>query len=309
MRKFKVNSDRIVGNNGKMFFRGQTIEESQINPNAIGRYIAGKRIVELKDYSIPADRKIKLAIVTSVWGRYKVFDMFLKGLHELSVKCPDFEFYFIVSTSFQQDKEKCYDEEIDYESWFHPKYGELWDSNIRTSHIEIPNEPLAAKVNATTYAAGKLGVDYVLCMGSDDIISPELLNEYGKLMRKGIDFIGVTDFYFYDTVSKRSLYWGGYTEPNSKGHTAGAARCLSARLLDQWDWMPWENKDSLMLDKSMQDKLKVTPHTIETFSMKEKGLFAVDIKSSTNMTPFEKWNNSDFIDNAILKKQFPYIFR
>ena len=303
MRKFKVNSDRIVGINGKLYVRGQEIEESQINPSALHRFIASKRLIEVKDYTIPSNRKIKLAIVTSVWGRPEVFNCFLIGIRELVKNCTDFEINLIISESSQDDVNHLHNtKNLARQIGF--GHCEYYDFKV----LEIPNEPLAAKVNATTYAAGKLGVDYVLCLGSDDIISPELLNEYGKLMRKGIDFIGVTDFYFYDTVSKRSLYWGGYTEPNRKGHTAGAARCLSAHLLDQWDWMPWENKDSLMLDKSMQDKLKVTPHTIETFSMKSKGLFAVDIKSSTNMTPFEKWNNSDFIDNAILQKQFPYIF-
>ena len=72
--------------------------------------------------------------------------------------------------------------------------------------------------------------------------------------------------------------------------------------------MPWENRDSHVLDKSMQDKLKVTPHTIHTFSMKEKNLFALDIKSETNMTPFAKWNNSEFIDTKIIKEKFHFIF-
>jgi hypothetical protein len=126
-------------------------------------------------------------------------------------------------------------------------------------------------------------------------------------MRKGIDFIGVTDCYFYDTVSKKSLYWGGYREPNRKGHTTGAFRAISARLLSLWNWMPWENKDSLMLDKSMQDKLKITPHTIHTFAMKDKEMYALDIKSSTNMTPFAKWDNAEFIDSNELLKIFPYV--
>lgn len=300
MKKFVVNSDRLVGREGKMLFKGQTIDESQINPSALPRFIASNRISELKDYSIAPDRKIKLAIVTSVWKRPDVVNLFMIGIHHLKSECFDFDISLIMSGSIQDD------DNIDKKGYALKEFLDCKYPSFK--YIEIPNEPLAAKVNATTYAAQKLGVDYVLCMGSDDIISPELLNEYGKLMRKEIDFIGVTDFYFYDTVTKQSLYWGGYREPNRKGHTAGAARALSARLLDQWDWMPWENKDSLMLDKSMQDKLKVTPHTIETFSMKEKGLFAVDIKSSTNMTPFKQWDNSEFIDNAILQKQFPYIF-
>lgn len=307
MRKFKVTSDRIVGKNSKMFFKNQEITENDLNELSLARFISTKRIVELKDYSIPNNRKIRLAIVTSVWGRGEIFRLFCLGVEQLVKNCPDFEISLVVSGSFQQDNDK--EGFVIVDSLKHMdnvlKHSEKNPKNI---FIEIPNQPLAAKVNATTFTAGKLGVDYVLCMGSDDIVSPELLNYYGTLMRKGIDFIGVTDFYFYDTTSKRSLYWGGYRETYRKNHTAGAARALSARLLSEWDWMPWENKDSHVLDKSMQDKLKVTPHTIEVFSMKEKGFFAVDIKSSTNMTPFAKWDNSEFIDNGILKQQFKYIF-
>jgi hypothetical protein len=57
----------------------------------------------------------------------------------------------------------------------------------------------------------------------------------------------------------------------------------------------------------MQDKLKVTPHTFESFSMKEKNVIGIDIKSSTNMTPFAKWDNSEFIDTEIIKTHFPYV--
>lgn len=302
MKKYKVISDSITGLNGKTFYKDQKIQESDLKPGYVALFCSRGKLKEIKDYSIPADRKIRLAIVASVWGRPDVFRLFCVGIQYLVDQCTDLEIQLIVSGSAQDGQfanikeSKCYIEFLNY------------DCGIITKYIEIPNEPLAAKVNATTYACKDLNVDYVLCMGSDDIISPELLNEYGKLMRKGIDFIGVTDFYFYDTVSGKSLYWGGYREPYRKGHTAGAARAISARLMDEWDWMPWENKDSKVLDKSMQDKLKVTPHTIETFSMKEKGLFAVDIKSSTNMTPFSKWDNSEFIDTEIIKKQFPYIF-
>jgi len=307
MRKFKVISDRIVGKNGKMFVKNQEVSENDMNETSMNRFLATKRIQEIKDFSIPSDRKIRLAVVTSVWGRGEIFRLFCLGVEQLVKKCPDFEISLIVSGSFQQDNHE--EGFVIADSLKHMddilKHS---DEKPTSVYIEIPNQPLAAKVNATTFAARKLGVDYVLCMGSDDIVSPELLNYYGTLMRKGVDFIGVTDFYFYDTTSKRSLYWGGYREQYRKNHTAGAARALSARLLDCWDWMPWENKDSHVLDKSMQDKLRITPHTIEVFSMKEKGLFAVDIKSSTNMTPFAKWDNSEFIDNELLKTHFKYIF-
>lgn len=290
MRKFIVLSNNITGVNGRCYVQGQEICESQLRPGVADIYISRGRIKEISvQRVIPEGEKIKLAIVTSIWKRHDIFELFAKGVKNLMEKCDQFEITVVVSGS----------------EWI--KSHDLVRVLHGFNYIEIPNEPLAAKVNATTYACKDLGVDYVLCVGSDDVISPELLNEYAIHMRKGIDFIGITDCYFYDTVSKKSLYWGGYREQYRKGHTTGAFRALSVRLLAQWDWMPWENKDSLVLDKSMQDKLKVTPHTIHTFSMKEKGMFALDIKSSTNMTPFAKWDNADFIDTKELLKQFEYL--
>jgi hypothetical protein len=300
MRKFKVLSSRIIGINGKQFQLGSQILESDLRPGVVPIYLSRGRIQEITDYSIKEGEKIRLAIVTSIWKRTEVVELFVKGVDNLRLNCSEFDIQVIVSGSIQDDKN------ITAKGY---EFDDLLnESKEFFKYIEIPNEPLAAKVNATTYACRNLNVHYVLCMGSDDIISPELLNEYAKHMRKGIDFIGVTDCYFYDTVSKKALYWGGYREPYRKGHTCGAFRALSARLLSQWDWMPWENKDSLVLDKSMQDKLKITPHTFHSFSMKEKGLFGLDIKSSTNMTPFALWDNSEYIDVDLIKKEFGYLF-
>jgi hypothetical protein len=299
MRKFKVLSNSLTGLNGMVFSKDKIINENQIRPGAANILIHRKKIEEIF-YSEPiGDRKIKLAIVASVWKRPEIVKMFADGIKDLLLNCSQFEISLIISGSeWYESKSNC-DRNGGYLLGFGLKHYQ---------YIEIPNEPLAAKVNASTYACKNLGVDYVLCLGSDDIMTPELLNEYAIHMRNGVDFIGVTDFYFYDTVSGKSLYWGGYTEPYRKGHTAGAARAISARLMNKWDWMPWENRDSLILDKSMQDKLKVTPHTIHTFSMREKNLFALDIKSETNMTPFAKWNNSEFIDTKIIKEKFHFIF-
>jgi len=290
MRKFIVLSNRIVGKNGRSFLQGTEILESDLNAGFADVLCGRNRIREIRHRQIPPNGKIRLAIVTSIWKRHDIFELFAKGVKHLQQQCDQFEIEVIVSGS----------------EWI--KSHDLVSVLHGFKYIEIPNEPLAAKVNATTYACKDLKVDYVLCVGSDDIITPELLNEYAIYMRKGIDFIGVTDCYFYDTVSEKSLYWGGYREPYRKGHTTGAFRAISARLLDLWDWMPWENKDSLVLDKSMQDKLKVTPHSIHTFSMKEKGMYALDIKSSTNMTPFAKWDNAEFVDSEEIKKVFGYVW-
>jgi hypothetical protein len=235
-----------------------------------------------------AKKRKTIAIVTGVWKRPEVFEMFARGVDHL-IKNSDFDYHVIVAGSEGERSRKM----VESKGYI---------------YLEVPNTPLAAKMNATTLKAGQMGCDYILCVGSDDVIHPTLMSQYAKRIDAEIDFIGVTDFYFYDIESKRSLYWGGYREKYRKGATAGAGRLISARLMAKWNWQPWENKHSHILDNSMEDKLKALPDVkIETFSLESTGSFALDIKSSTNMTPFELWDNTIEINTNTILSKFDYL--
>lgn len=231
---------------------------------------------------------MKIAIVTGVWQRPQIFELFAKGVHELE-KIEGIELLTIVAGS----------------------EGEL-SKNMVEKHsfhyIEIPNQPLATKMNATILKAKEFNVNYVLCLGSDDIIHPDLMLKYIEQMEKGVDFIGVLDFYFLETTTKKCLYWGGYRDSRRKNHTCGAGRILSKNLLNKWNWTVWKNKHSHILDSSMQEKLSVTPHTSCIFSLKDFDLYGLDLKSETNMTKFALWDNTNYIDNSIIFEKFKYLF-
>jgi hypothetical protein len=171
-------------------------------------------------------------------------------------------------------------------------------------YIEVPNQPLATKMNATTIKAIELGYTHVICVGSDDLLSQELIDRLIELAEQGYDFIGVTDFYFYDTTTKKAAYWGGYRERYRQGHTCGAARVISDRMLLEWDCCPWTDDLSNYLDTAMQNKIDRSILPKFTFSIKEEGLYAVDIKSSENMTPFQLWDNTQYIDPKEIEERF-----
>lgn len=232
---------------------------------------------------------MKLAIVSAVWKRHDIFEMFAKGVHELE-KIKGLEIVTIIAGSEGEASKQLVEKHN-----FH--------------YIEMPNQPLAQKVNAPLKVAQSLGVDYVLCVGSDDIIHPDLMKKYLELMKKGFDFIGLVDFYFYDTTSNKSAYWGGYREIRRLKHTCGAGRLLSRKLLNKWKWVIWDNKHNAILDNSMQEKLKSTSHSSYIFSLRKNNLYALDIKSEINMTPFKLWDNTNYIDNNIIFDKFNYIFK
>lgn len=230
---------------------------------------------------------MKIAVVSAVWKRPEVFEMFAKGLLNLKASI-EHELIIIIAGS-EGNKSKTMVE----------KYG--------FTYIEVPNSPLATKHNATTLEAKKHNPDYVLFLGSDDIIGNSLMSVYDRYMERSVDFIGVTDFYFYDITTKKSSYWGGYTD-NRIGHTAGAGRLISKRLMNLWNWETFEVKDSHVLDNSVQNKLRNLKYSSALINMKAHDVFALDIKSSENMTPFDLWPNTKLIDTKIIQKEFKYIF-
>lgn len=269
----------IYDHNGKTYKAGTIISETVFKARLLDRLFKSKAVeyVELKPtQEFKGD--IKPVIVTGMWKRPEVFKIFGQHYKDLGIDV-------IVAGSEGKESEK-----------LAKKYG--------FHYIEIENHPLATKMNATTLKAKELGYTHVICVGSDDLLSKELIDEYLKLMRKGYDYIGVTDFYFYEMESSKAAYWGGYRDRQRLGHTAGAGRVISRTLLDEWDWKPWDDKDSKYLDNSMQTKLRSSLHPKTTFSLKEKGLLAVDIKSQVNMTPFELWDNTSYIDPKLITDNF-----
>jgi hypothetical protein len=296
LQQYKVLTLSMSGKRNKLLRAGDIITKNDLDADKIPFFLTKKYIEKHEELILPniepnpldPNKKIKVGIVSAVWGREFIFQLFAKGITHLIKSIPEIDFEVIIAGSEKERSKKM------VENW-------------GFKYIEMPNEPLASKHNATTLLAGKLNCDYVLCLGSDDIIHPDLMKSYIKYMKKGFDYIGVLDFYFYDTITKKCSYWGGYMDERRKNHTCGAGRLISKRLLTLWNWKPWEIKDSKVLDNSMQTKLKATPHSIRTFYLKDENVFGLDIKSSTNMTPFALWDNTVYIDEKIIKEKFNYL--
>lgn len=228
---------------------------------------------------------MRIAIVTTMWQRPEIFRIFAEQCQHLQNKYGNLD---VIVTGSESHKSKHLAESYG----FH--------------YIEYANKPLGRKQNRSTIKAKALGVDYVICVGSDDLISDKLYEYYLSQFEKGIDFIAPLDCYFYDTVSGKGLYWGGY-RGKWQGMTCGAGRALSRNILNRLNWQPWYDElYSDVLDTGMDEKLKRVPHSRHTFKISTiKNAYLIDIKSSTNMTPFEKWDNSKYIRPETYLKHLP----
>jgi len=220
--------------------------------------------------------KIKPCIVTGMWKRPEVFKIFGQHYKELGID--------VIVAGSKGNKSKQLAESFGF------------------IYLERPNQPLADKMNATITEGLKRGYTHFICVGSDDLLTKDLVDEYIRLIRSGYHFIGVLDFYFYELKTGKASYWGGYRDRKRFGNTCGAGRVLSRKLVESWNGKVWEGER--YLDSSMQQRLATSDLPKYVFKLKDKGLLAVDIKSETNLTPFSLWGNSSYIDGQILEDEF-----
>ena len=226
---------------------------------------------------------MKLCFVTGMWQRHEVFEMFAEGIvmlrdhfkHVVDIHC-------CVAGS-----------EGDISKNLASRYGNF-------HYVETRNQPLGEKMNKALMVARELSPDYCLMVGSDDLIGVNLMRRYLKAMDSKVDFVCLMDCYFFDTRTKKGLYWGGYRKPHNIGKAAGVGKLISKELLDKINWNCFPPGYDRILDTGFEKALSRVSYTKQEIYLSKENLFCLDIKSSTNMTPFAQWDNSNFIDGKEL---------
>jgi len=210
---------------------------------------------------------MRIAIVTGAYKRHELLDLFCRYYQWLQQRIP---FDLVVACSETQTKQIV------------RHYGH--------TAIMVNNHPLTRKFNmAAQHAAG---ADYCIMLGSDDFLSEATLRHYVNLFEQGYDYIGVLDWWFYNSLTGAGLYWKGYDTTANRGHLCGAGRALSKRLMEAVGWQPWEPGYDKILDTGMDVRLARVEHTKHAFNLNDAGLFALDIKTEENMTKFAHWPNT-----------------
>ncbi|MEB3884952.1 tetratricopeptide repeat protein [Lyngbya sp. CCY1209] len=202
-------------------------------------------------------------------------------------------------------------------------------------YLEHPNLPLSAKWEYGLNRCADYDPDAVIIVGSDDIVSRGLIEFYDQKLREGLVFVGIKDGYFWDVMSGQMMWWKGYGRLDTRrfGETIGMARCLARPLLDRLNFSAWKglqiNKrlDRIVTQKLLDLGLQILDHEnlipVENdskilkighcgFWMQEIEGFAVDIKTSENITPFsllKKMKNQTILSREesakIMSKHLP----
>lgn len=234
---------------------------------------------------------MKVCFVTAVWKRPEIFQLFAKGINNLKYWFPDVEIEVAVSGSEGYQSEQM----VKYHG-FH--------------YVETPNTPLGAKMNKALQLASKTNADYYILVGSDDIVHHDLFAKYLLGMKAGFDYIYLIDCYFYNNDTQQSMFWKGYLKPHNRGDALGAGRVLSKQIMQKIGWKCWYDvKLSHVLDTAFDRIVEPVVKTRLKLSCAEDNVHILDIKSHVNMTKFQLWENTDFINSNYIRTKFSYLWK
>jgi hypothetical protein len=164
------------------------------------------------------------------------------------------------------------------------------------------NKPLGQKINAgIEYALEAFDFDYLMNLGSDDLIHPAIWNLYDSFLNDKIDFFGLDKIYFYEPRTGKL----GHSLP----YVWGAGRMISRRLLEmirsKGEFL-YKSQFSRGLDCNSMDRIKdmfaIGYKQIETGTFP----YVVDIKTEVGINDFILMQKMyELVDFEILRQFYP----
>ena len=148
---------------------------------------------------------VKVAIYFACYKRLPVLKIFLDGLERIKRENKDIKFLpFAVYTGKAE--------------------GDLL-KKYKIRSLKFPNKYLGRKKNAGLKELMKLEWDYLLELGSDDLISSNLIKLYKPYWKAGENCFGVNSCYFVESSTGRVAYW-------SHDYAIGAGRCIKRTVFN-----------------------------------------------------------------------------
>ena len=288
---------------------GKVIEKVPGTPYVID--VGTRNIMKLKNEK--TEGKMTLVILTCVWKRPRLTEIVLTYYSRLKEEMKDVLDLELVAIGSEGEQSK----DICEACGFH--------------YHEHENQPLSEKWQYGLKKTQEFNPDAVIIMGSDDLITRKILEFYIEKIKQGHLLVGIKDFFIYESKLKKLAHWRGYGKLND-GHrmdeTIGLGRCLTRPLLDKIDFQIWGGLNlNRNLDGAMTQRLKevgIFPVAEEDallvnvdgkllhaghigYKLEDTNGFAVDIKTKTNVTNFERYVDRDpesisFIDGHILNE-------
>jgi hypothetical protein len=160
------------------------------------------------------NRKIKVTIVCPWWRRVCVVSVHAASIDKFIKNSPSYleiNYVAIVSTGDPDWKELV---EVGHAHGF--------------TVVSHPNLPVSNKLNAgIRYALEKFKPDYIMNMGSDDLVSHKIWDEYGKFIEEGVKMFGIDSCHIIERETRQAYYLDLYNDK----FPVGVLRMVSSEVI------------------------------------------------------------------------------
>lgn len=217
--------------------------------------------------------RIKVLIYLAVWKRPEITELCFQGIDRLRGH-PDFDIDALAVISEKEMESLCDQYAIRY--------------------VTHPNLPLGKKKNFGLNACEKLPFDYLMEIGSDDLVLNDLLDAYRPLIGKW-DFFGVRDIAYVDSVT------GACRRYTSSKSTYGAGRMISRKALQMVNWKLWRDDLNKGMDNNSVMNLAKAGVFYKFIPLSEYPM-VIDVKSKDNIWPFNHLLGNEYSLSEAIKR-------
>jgi hypothetical protein len=210
---------------------------------------------------------MKIGIVLPCWGRFDVVQLILKQLEKLN----DVEIIPVLSIEDPQYK----------------KLNELFENSTLKTHIcTSENHWLGEKHNVGFRKAAKLDIDWIMNLGSDDLLHPDLIELYKKQNLKNYDIIGIDSVFFYQYPEKL-IYFKYYNKEQPVGAGRIIRRSFVAEMLKVNKSIYRKDLCAALDNNSFANMIKHDARVLNIETNSDKP-YIIDIKTFENIHSFQK---------------------
>lgn len=140
-------------------------------------------------------------------------------------------------------------------------------------------DTLGMKLNRVLKLSQGIEWDYVMVLGSDDLLRPQTWGYIRTAIDEGIRCFGFNTAYLYDRIAHRAKIW------DAGPGTFGAGRCVRRDVVEKCDWAMWDASKNNGIDGS-QERILLSIgepiHIIQTHIP-----VVCDIKDDDNLNSFD----------------------
>jgi glycosyltransferase involved in cell wall biosynthesis len=244
----------------------------------------------------------KIAILIPVWGRAKVLEKCLKQLNIFIELCTNYKFIVIFVLSDEDNENVKIRKMISSVDFYYEICTET-------------NDFLGLKMNKGIETALKNEFDYLMNLGSDNLLHPYLMDLYAPYIELGYFVFGINSYLMYDILKEESYHY----EPDMKSrikdeiytHPIGAGRMIHRSAIEEIiekDGFFYDNDRMRGMDMNSGNKLIRHGYTQKIINAGEFP-YIVDIKTGLNINTVDdilrmKPERLKLIDNEILNMAY-----